>query len=154
MRHQPPSQFTNGEAVFRYNCACVGNARNDSAAACSRRTWFSICSNSSSIGIGRGWAAGDTATRSEKERLRATVLTCSSGWTAKPDDSERVAAPNATAATASPNTNTVAHKPIKNISMTEIPLRHFWGRIMRSEEHTSELQSLTNLVCRLLLEKK
>src|SRR5438093_5019020 len=27
-------------------------------------------------------------------------------------------------------------------------------RIVRSEEHTSELQSLTNLVCRLLLEKK
>src|SRR5262249_61582526 len=27
-------------------------------------------------------------------------------------------------------------------------------RITRSEEHTSELQSLTNLVCRLLLEKK
>src|SRR5438093_7238823 len=26
--------------------------------------------------------------------------------------------------------------------------------IPRSEEHTSELQSLTNLVCRLLLEKK
>src|SRR5258706_11558130 len=26
--------------------------------------------------------------------------------------------------------------------------------MMRSEEHTSELQSLTNLVCRLLLEKK
>src|SRR5438046_8480542 len=27
-------------------------------------------------------------------------------------------------------------------------------RLLRSEEHTSELQSLTNLVCRLLLEKK
>src|SRR5262249_62248366 len=27
-------------------------------------------------------------------------------------------------------------------------------RVRRSEEHTSELQSLTNLVCRLLLEKK
>src|SRR5262249_58134466 len=27
-------------------------------------------------------------------------------------------------------------------------------RTTRSEEHTSELQSLTNLVCRLLLEKK
>src|SRR5438093_8552035 len=27
-------------------------------------------------------------------------------------------------------------------------------RPVRSEEHTSELQSLTNLVCRLLLEKK
>src|SRR5262249_60413330 len=28
------------------------------------------------------------------------------------------------------------------------------GALSRSEEHTSELQSLTNLVCRLLLEKK
>src|SRR5438093_6243852 len=28
------------------------------------------------------------------------------------------------------------------------------ARATRSEEHTSELQSLTNLVCRLLLEKK
>src|SRR5438046_6233614 len=28
------------------------------------------------------------------------------------------------------------------------------GRCPRSEEHTSELQSLTNLVCRILLEKK
>src|SRR2546430_3438911 len=28
------------------------------------------------------------------------------------------------------------------------------GRIVRSEEHTSELQSQSNLVCRLLLEKK
>src|SRR5258706_4810846 len=28
------------------------------------------------------------------------------------------------------------------------------GPYRRSEEHTSELQSLTNLVCRLLLEKK
>src|SRR5438093_9135147 len=30
----------------------------------------------------------------------------------------------------------------------------FMPRGVRSEEHTSELQSLTNLVCRLLLEKK
>src|SRR5262249_60821994 len=29
-----------------------------------------------------------------------------------------------------------------------------WPSAARSEEHTSELQSLTNLVCRLLLEKK
>src|SRR5437016_10296568 len=34
------------------------------------------------------------------------------------------------------------------------PLQVFKPRQMRSEEHTSELQSLTNLVCRLLLEKK
>src|SRR5690606_41802493 len=37
--------------------------------------------------------------------------------------------------------------------------RHFWDewkavRAPRSEEHTSELQSRENLVCRLLLEKK
>src|SRR5437016_8664828 len=29
-----------------------------------------------------------------------------------------------------------------------------YRQVSRSEEHTSELQSLTNLVCRLLLEKK
>src|SRR5262249_52168434 len=34
-----------------------------------------------------------------------------------------------------------------------LPLSSNWTR-PRSEEHTSELQSLTNLVCRLLLEKK
>src|SRR5437016_13845460 len=31
---------------------------------------------------------------------------------------------------------------------------HLSRKAFRSEEHTSELQSLTNLVCRLLLEKK
>src|SRR2546430_7064604 len=31
---------------------------------------------------------------------------------------------------------------------------HAWGNCGRSEEHTSELQSQSNLVCRLLLEKK
>src|SRR5258706_12069165 len=30
----------------------------------------------------------------------------------------------------------------------------YTDKLNRSEEHTSELQSLTNLVCRLLLEKK
>src|SRR5438046_7025035 len=33
-------------------------------------------------------------------------------------------------------------------------LEHPNVAVRRSEEHTSELQSLTNLVCRLLLEKK
>src|SRR5262249_45290556 len=37
----------------------------------------------------------------------------------------------------------------------EAPPAPAYGRSRpRSEEHTSELQSLTNLVCRLLLEKK
>src|SRR2546425_5569229 len=37
----------------------------------------------------------------------------------------------------------------------QVPIahRHGWG-FPRSEEHTSELQSLAYLVCRLLLEKK
>src|SRR5688572_33268723 len=36
-----------------------------------------------------------------------------------------------------------------------IPLGTLWFRaFVRSEEHTSELQSQSNLVCRLLLEKK
>src|SRR5438093_9201647 len=45
-------------------------------------------------------------------------------------------------------------------SLTGQFARHLaWGAVLvsltvRSEEHTSELQSLTNLVCRLLLEKK
>src|SRR5688572_24677942 len=35
---------------------------------------------------------------------------------------------------------------------TIIDFQHLW--VARSEEHTSELQSQSNLVCRLLLEKK
>src|SRR2546427_9141574 len=35
-----------------------------------------------------------------------------------------------------------------------VPELPFQGRVGRSEEHTSELQSQSNLVCRLLLEKK
>src|SRR5437016_10979114 len=36
----------------------------------------------------------------------------------------------------------------------KIAFLNFYFLPIRSEEHTSELQSLTNLVCRLLLEKK
>src|SRR5437016_8022566 len=39
------------------------------------------------------------------------------------------------------------HDPVSDFMMDAVALP-------RSEEHTSELQSLTNLVCRLLLEKK
>src|SRR5713101_3260460 len=44
----------------------------------------------------------------------------------------------------------------RNLAATIIPLRHREAhqRGLRSEEHTSELQSHVNLVCRLLLEKK
>src|SRR5262249_57065388 len=36
----------------------------------------------------------------------------------------------------------------------DVGLARHGAQVARSEEHTSELQSLTNLVCRLLLEKK
>src|SRR5438034_3488165 len=35
-----------------------------------------------------------------------------------------------------------------------VPSTRITGQVMRSEEHTSELQSHSDLVCRLLLEKK
>src|SRR2546427_6268948 len=42
---------------------------------------------------------------------------------------------------------------IPSIAFGQFPLEGFLGAV-RSEEHTSELQSQSNLVCRLLLEKK
>src|SRR2546426_5306880 len=45
---------------------------------------------------------------------------------------------------------------IKDFAQDGIHAQHVWGTAIakRSEEHTSELQSPCNLVCRLLLEKK
>src|SRR5688572_32391827 len=40
------------------------------------------------------------------------------------------------------------------VSITHIPFCPSCSPHLRSEEHTSELQSQSNLVCRLLLEKK
>src|SRR2546427_9543625 len=42
----------------------------------------------------------------------------------------------------------------KPISPAGLPLAGTMSDLKRSEEHTSELQSQSNLVCRLLLEKK
>src|SRR2546427_7212480 len=47
--------------------------------------------------------------------------------------------------------------PLKNDGKVEVRVRTAQGDtvpVRRSEEHTSELQSQSNLVCRLLLEKK
>src|SRR2546430_9402629 len=48
----------------------------------------------------------------------------------------------------------VAHRPevVRLAEPQDAVVRE--GRDLRSEEHTSELQSQSNLVCRLLLEKK
>src|SRR5258706_12008759 len=40
------------------------------------------------------------------------------------------------------------------VALEDLPILLLGRKRIRSEEHTSELQSLTNLVCRLLLEKK
>src|SRR5437899_7413275 len=42
----------------------------------------------------------------------------------------------------------------RGVELPESPDAHARGGQVRSEEHTSELQSLRHLVCRLLLEKK
>src|SRR5262249_57372666 len=47
----------------------------------------------------------------------------------------------------------VGHRGTAFLALAE-KFFHFQNLGARSEEHTSELQSLTNLVCRLLLEKK
>src|SRR5256885_4475736 len=48
---------------------------------------------------------------------------------------------------------TLSAEPMKEASEWLTRYREFWEK-RRSEEHTSELQSPCNLVCRLLLEKK
>src|SRR5256885_6735840 len=47
-----------------------------------------------------------------------------------------------------------SHAPFLHMLQDRITLPGLEQAILRSEEHTSELQSPCNLVCRLLLEKK
>src|SRR5262249_56329944 len=52
-------------------------------------------------------------------------------------------------------TTTVSITAVNNQpALSSVPASASFTQGLRSEEHTSELQSLTNLVCRLLLEKK
>src|SRR5262249_61796896 len=46
------------------------------------------------------------------------------------------------------------HRPLARLGDADVDIARGQHAEQRSEEHTSELQSLTNLVCRLLLEKK
>src|SRR2546430_9003449 len=43
---------------------------------------------------------------------------------------------------------------LRGLGRSDVPLTSTRAGHIRSEEHTSELQSQSNLVCRLLLEKK
>src|SRR5687767_15277036 len=60
---------------------------------------------------------------------------------------EHVAAYHTTGRSAALHSETYGSAEIRAITVAS-------GRFYRSEEHTSELQSLAYLVCRLLLEKK
>src|SRR2546425_3939899 len=57
-------------------------------------------------------------------------------------------------ALAYPDTPEVASAVILSETAAANDRRRYFRRVGRSEEHTSELQSLAYLVCRLLLEKK
>src|SRR5258706_6747621 len=52
------------------------------------------------------------------------------------------------------NYNTQEPSIAAQLSLIGQNAKTYWSSMNRSEEHTSELQSLTNLVCRLLLDKK
>src|SRR5438046_7484785 len=58
------------------------------------------------------------------------------------------------AALDAPIVGSVPDDTILHVSITFKINQQALDQLNRSEEHTSELQSLTNLVCRLLLEKK
>src|SRR5690606_41967634 len=80
---------------------------------------------------GRDWLGSGS-----HDRASPTGNTSSAGGT-----------PRALPSTSSSGTGTALRRPFSRLVST-------WRLIGRSEEHTSELQSRENLVCRLLLEKK
>src|SRR2546430_3632221 len=73
-------------------------------------------------------------------------------WVQASELSNTAALPRACAAS-SPCSEANAAAPTTPPSRTVLPVAAV-AEALRSEEHTSELQSQSNLVCRLLLEKK
>src|SRR2546421_2567691 len=65
--------------------------------------------------------------------------------------SERGRLPRQSSATTIPDTEALMTTPVPTRPFTG---EEFLDSLRRSEEHTSELQSRSDLVCRLLLEKK
>src|SRR5437016_6844005 len=86
--------------------------------------------------------------------LRSTASRYRSSWSDAISHMPAPAArPSALSCTYPPSTVAAMFVLYGDLSLLKRTSRY--GRKMhRSEEHTSELQSLTNLVCRLLLEKK
>src|SRR5438046_6833107 len=99
---------------------------------------------SKSFGIATSCGTGDRSTRS----------TCAAGGPCASARSRSARADSAPSAITS--TDPSRRLRASPRSPRRVACRHTHQRnpTPRSEEHTSELQSLTNLVCRLLLEKK
>src|SRR5688572_32721357 len=62
--------------------------------------------------------------------------------------------PNLSVCTSMATSDRTSSTLVRDAKFLKASSRGFPARISRSEEHTSELQSQSNLVCRLLLEKK
>src|SRR5438093_3649623 len=114
---------------------------------------------------GRGHAGSYLGTTRSLIWIRAPAATV---WTSATENFSRISITRAvaTSSSSSPSTSPVTGCTMGIASrrrLTTVPgripsaaVRSMTMRVVstRSEEHTSELQSLTNLVCRLLLEKK
>src|ERR1035441_2224966 len=83
-------------------------------------------------------------------RLVLSFLTSSAIFTQRSNNVNSRAASNAQHTIYGPDDRC----PSSRIRITTTAKSVLGGRYCRSEEHTSELQSLRHLVCRLLLEKK
>src|SRR5262249_48256183 len=95
----------------------------------------------------------DTLQKSVHPKWREVSLALpelNKGWTYYPPISRELRSCTAQRTKAASRRLPSGARPRKRSSASAIEP----GRSPRSEEHTSELQSLTNLVCRLLLEKK
>src|SRR5437016_11389517 len=85
-------------------------------------------------------------------RSRRFSSTVGSGWWfgKRPSDSQN----SGTMSAPSCRRVSVASRLVTPLPQSTTAFTRLLATETRSEEHTSELQSLTNLVCRLLLEKK
>src|SRR5437870_9529580 len=91
------------------------------------------------------WVRGYSSIGIESVRVRNTTA---------PARSSSVFALSATASVATGSHNPVGPLATLAVALKAKTLLERAGAVVRSEEHTSELQSRGHLVCRLLLEKK
>src|SRR5256885_16297542 len=99
-------------------------------------------------------ASSPRPSRRPAEAPNAETACCDQSYRMDPS---RLPAPNRTDATALPSLRRAFAPPAQSsasCSRSKLKMRPAVRPDFRSEEHTSELQSPCNLVCRLLLEKK